>query len=503
MQIVGIKGIERQMNRSDTSLPNLGRSILANILQLILGRDVTAALIRFILLTAFIAVHWVVTIVGLRFPGEIPVFWLRNMPQFTYPLLNIASTFLNPEVLLHLLPILAGLIFGMLIAARYLSDLFELEQFSISWRYLIGALYGLSNPKLRVNTGEKAGLDAGNTITRIGGPGIVQANLGFAAVFEDIGGIPRIYGLSTDQVRTPTSSQDGPSSSPQTSYTISGFERLRDVVDLRDRIARVDHIQAETLDGVRVVAQDAQMVFRVYGGDQERSLTNPYPFTEGAIRSIVYAQPVETGQRRNPTDALKDIVRSEIRSFVQRHTLDEFLAMQPYRRLLDRETPSNESETSSDSLKGIQIPRSDLTERFHTPELHERLQEQGLELDWVGVGTWRISGLSEDEGADPTIVKTWRDSQRLVLYRSPEYVRRQANVSSRQRYNNIIREWIRSWDSGDLPETYRCYELLTTIARQLQFMDTRLESTQFDRSELDILRNHIDSLIDPQILGGA
>ncbi len=119
------------------------------------------------------------------------------------------------------------------------------------------------------------------------------------------------------------------------------------------------------------------------------------------------------------------------------------------------------------------------------------------------MGTWRISGLSEDEGADPTIVKTWRDSQRLVLYRSPEYVQRQAVLASSLRPNTIIREWIRSWDAGDLPETYRCYELLTTIARQLQFMGTRLEGAQFDRSELDILRNHIDSLIDPQILGGT
>jgi hypothetical protein len=492
------------MNRTDTGFAGAGRSIAKSLFLLVFGRDVTAALIRFILLAAIVAIHWVVTIVGLRFPGEIPIFWLRNLPQFTYPLLNIASTFLNPEVLLHLLPILTGLALGILIATRYLSDLFELDRFEIAWRYLTGAIYGLSTPRLRINSGEKETLDINNPIRRIGGPGVIQTHLGFAAVFENIEGIPSIYGLSQTPDTNRTETIDSSPATPRANYIIRGFERLRDVVDLRDRIARVNQIRAETLDGIVVVAQDAQMVFRVFGGEQERSLSNPYPFTEDAIRRIVYAHPVETSQRRTPADTLKGIVRTEIQSFVGKHTLDEFLALQPYRRLENRESQAADLELPIEGQQSIQIPRRELTERFHTDDLHDRLQDQGLELDWVGVGTWRISDHQDDEtgmSTDQTLIRTWRDSQRLQLYRSPEYIQRQQQLALQRRPNSLIREWIERWESGELPPMYRCYELLSTIAQQLQALESRFDLASTEQSDINLLRNHIESLIDHQILG--
>jgi hypothetical protein len=469
-----------------------------------LGRDVTAALIRFILLAAFIAIHWVVTIVGLRFPGEIPIFWLRNFPPFTYPILNIASTFLNPEVLLHLLPVIAGLLLGILFAARYLSDLFELEQFGIAWRYLGASIYGLTTPTLRIDRGDKESIDVNNPIKRIGGPGVIRTHLGYAAIFESIEGIPKIYGLALTPEQISELSDPSSKAKPQSSYVLRGFERLRDVVDLRDRIAKVDRIRAETHDGVEVFAQDAQMVFRVAGGDQERSLSNPYPFTQDAIRRIVYAQPVVSSRRRSPTDALKDIVIQEIRAFVGRYTLEEFMALQPYRQLEQQELLPIDLDPSPGSYQAIQIPRRELTERFHTPDLHNRLKDQGLELAWVGVGTWSISELrNELESADTanTLIQTWRDSQRLMLYRSSEYVQRQRQLALHQRPTAILQAWIDSWESGELPRAYQCYELLSTIARQLQSLENRVDSTSENSAAFNLVRQHIESLLDPGTLG--
>ena len=502
--IARIHGADRVMNRKDTGLMDLGRSILKSLILLVLGRDVTAALIRFILLAAFIAIHWVVTIVGLRFPGEIPIFWLRNLPQFTYPVLNIASTFLNPQVLLHLLPVLAGLVLGILVAARYLSDLFELERFGIAWRYLGAAIFGLTTPTLHIDRGDKETIDINNPIKRIGGPGVIRTHLGYAAIFESIEGIPKIYGLSLTPEQVSQSSDPSTTAKPQTSYILRGFERLRDVVDLRDRIAKVDRIRAETRDGVEVFAQDAQMVFRVAGGDQERSLRNPYPFTQEAIRRIVYAQPVVSTRRRSPTDALKDIVIHETRAFVGRYTLEEFMALQPYRQLEQQESLSTDVDPSPGAYQAIQIPRRELTERFHTSDLHSRLKEQGLELDWVGVGTWSISEIRDElEGADAvnTLIQTWRDSQRLVLYRSSEYVQRQRQLANHQRSNAILQAWIDSWESGELPRAYQCYELLSTIARQLQSLENRIDSSSENSAEFSLLRQHIESLLDPNTLG--
>lgn len=492
------------MDRSDVGLVELGRSIGKSLIRFLLGRDVNAALIRFIVLAGFLAMHWVVAIVGLRFPGEIPVFWLRTFPPFTYPLLNIASTFLNPEVLLHLVPVIAGLILGLLIATRYLSDLFELDQFEIAWRYLGGAIFGLSTPKLRVNHGDRDSLDPTNPIKRIGGPGMIETHLGYAAVFETIEGIPLIYGLSHTSEKGRTPSDPATKAAPRSRYTLGGFERLRDVVDLRDRITKVDEIHAETRDGVEVLAQDAQMVFRVFGGDQERSLQNPYPYTEEAIRRIVYAQPVLSTQRRSPTDALKYIVRQEIRQFVRRHTLEQFLALQPYRLLDVQKAPASEDEGPIASSQAIQIPRRELTERFHTNEVKQRLQEHGLELDWVGVGTWRISEFLEEDQAESTphtLIRTWRDSQRLMLIRSPEYLQQQQLQAFQQRPHAILQAWIDTWEIGELPGAYRCFELLSTIAHQLEALEKKLDRTSDHYANLSLLRDHIDTLLQPNILG--
>jgi len=55
---------------------------------------------------------------------------------------------------------------------------------------------------------------------------------------------------------------------------------------------KVDEIRAATRDGVLAYARDAQMLFRVYSAEKERSLKSPYPFTEESVRRLVYGQPV-------------------------------------------------------------------------------------------------------------------------------------------------------------------------------------------------------------------
>ena len=61
------------------------------------------------------------------------------------------------------------------------------------------------------------------------------------------------------------------------------------------------------------------------------------------------------------------------------------------------------------------IPRRRLTEQLHTDELRQRLQQAGLELAWVGVGTWEIAaaGRPTDSSRAHTLSSVWRDVQRL------------------------------------------------------------------------------------------
>lgn len=476
-------------------------NLLAN---LFLGSGLVSAVLRLGVALTFLAIFWVFLIVAQGFPGEVPVLWLRLLPPPLYPLLEVLTPIFTSQVIVHIIPILTGALAGLYLGALYLSDLFELESIWIGFIYLLGSVFGISYPRLRIDRSEVQQLDPANPIKRIGGPGYIKIHLGYAALFETKEGLPRVYGL-TKIAPTDQEGMQGGERGPQSTYFIEGFERLRDVVDLRDRLGKVDEIRAVTKDGVEVFARDAQMVFRVYGGGQERSLENPYPYTEDSVRRLVYGQIVDKNRSADWEESLPEIVRSEIRRFVARHSIEEFLALQP------GEIPGQggtETPVEPDGAGQFQIPRRELTEHFHTDELISRLREQGLELDWVGVGTWEvrdppISSSTGDVSPGRTLMTTWRDLQRSRLYRSPDYILRQRSRRYRERTGEVINSLILTWRQGELPRQHRCYELLVSALAQFADMKriVKLEPELALPADLNEALEHLESLIQPKVFG--
>ena len=487
-------------------LLEISRATARSAVQLILGRDLTASMIRLFLTGTFFTLFWLVLIVAFDFPGQIPFLLLQSLPPFLYPILNIVTTFLNPQVLLYLIPILFGLSIGIILSSRYLAGLFELDSLWIGIRYLLASFFGWNYPRLKIDRGDIDQLNPTNPIKRIGGPGFIQTHLGYAATSEAIDGTPMVYGLAMDEIDPARTEVD--SSTPtraRSTYFIQGFERLRGVVDLRDRLVKVDEIRAATRDGVLAYARDAQMLFRVYSAEKERSLKSPYPFTEESVRRLVYGQPVVEGKRRSPDQALAYVLRHEMIDFIARHTLEEFLALQPYRSTVKQQT---EQGTAIENFKNVHIPRRELTEHFHTEVLRERLRKQGLELVWVGVGTWEIPvSIQKDAGGQfspgYTLMTTWRDHQRVQLYRLPEYIERQRTLRNREVASELLQSWIQTWRHGDLPVEHRSYELLATIFNQLQRMEKRLEIDTGGECKPELQRalEYIKGMLEPKILG--
>jgi hypothetical protein len=487
-------------------LIELSKATSRSAVQLILGRDLTASMIRLFLTGIFFTLFWLVLIVAFDFPGQIPFLLLQSLPPILYPILNIISTFLNPHILLYLIPVLFGLSAGIILSSRYLADLFELESPWIAIQYLLASFFGLSYPRLKIDRGDVDQLNPTNPIKRIGGPGFIQTHLGFAATSEAIDGTPKVYGLTVDEIDPAQPEAD--SSTPtgeRSTYFIQGFERLREVVDLRDRLVKVEEIRAVTRDGVLAYARDAQMLFRVYSADKERSLKSPYPFTEESVRRLVYGQPVVGGKARTADQALAHVLRHEMIHFIAHHTLEEFLALQPYRSTVNQLT---EQGTADESIQHIHIPRRELTEHFHTEVLKERLRKQGIELVWVGVGTWEIPvSIQEDAGGQfgpgHTLMTTWRDHQRIQLYRSPEYLERQRSLRYREVTSELLQSWIQTWRYGELPVEHRSFELLARIYNQLHRMEKRLE-IDADREyepELQHALEYIKGVLEPKVLG--
>ncbi|MCK5053354.1 MAG: hypothetical protein KAR65_03700 [Anaerolineales bacterium] len=493
-------------NSALNRLTEVSKAAARSAVQLTLGRDLTASMIRLFLTGTVFTLFWLVLIVAFDFPGQIPFLLLQSLPPFLFPILNIISTFLNPQVLLYLIPVLFSLSIGIILSSRYLADLFELESLWIAIRYLLASFFGWNYPRLKIDRGDVNQLNPTNPINRVGGPGFIQTHLGYAATSEAIDGTPKVYGLAVDET-DPTEPEVDPSPLAQerSTYFIHGFERLREVVDLRDRLVKVDEIRAVTRDGVLAYARDAQMLFRVYSADKERSLKSPYPFTEESVRRLVYGQPVVEGKTRSPDQALAYVLRHEMIDFIAHHTLEEFLALQPFRSTVKQHT---EQGPAINGLQHIHIPRRDLTEHFHTEVLRERLRKQGLELVWVGVGTWEIPVTNQEEaggqfGPGHTLITTWRDHQRVQLYRSPEYLERQRSLRYREVTSELLQSWIQTWRYGDLPDQHRSFELLAKILKQLQRMEKRLEIDANSESEPELQHalEYIKGVLEPKVLG--
>ncbi len=493
-------------NWSSDPLDEFISSLRQTARDLLLGRDTTAAIVRFLIWGALLAFYWLALVVRFEFPGELPAAWVQDLPPAIFLLLNISATFFHPDVLLHLLPVVVGSLAGLFLGGIYISDLFELESIWTGIKYLLGALFGLSYPRLRIDRGDVDSLHSSNPIKRIGGPGYIQTHLGYAAVFEDRDGKPKVYALSS--IPKDPSSENGDSHRThrraQSTYFIEGFEQLRDVIDLRDRLAQVDQINAETRDGVPVIARDAQMLFRVYADAEERSLEDPYPYSEESLRRLVYGRAVTQKGLPTPEGVLRRILERELQSFVARYTLEDFLAMQPYGE--DANERPGRSSGAAPVEQQFQIPRRELTERFHTDELMARLKDRGLSLAWVGVGAWKIGrtdpgGKDSPTSPEQTLLETWRNYQRLQLYRSPAYLQRQRTARFEDRIIEIPRAWVQVWQSGELPREHRCFELISLLLRQFNSLK-RSGTPHADEhaQNLQRIEQHLERLVQPDIL---
>lgn len=447
------------MSSQDTAFskaPNQAR--VARTLGFFFGRGFVGQRIRMAVLLSILGLYWFVLALLADFPSLIPAELLDSVPLLLRIILDVVASFFAPPVILHLLPVALGILIGLVAAAYYLADLFELESVWIAWRYLLNALFGWNPPVLTIASSDLASLDQSNPLLRIGGPGFLNLHLGFAAVFESVEGKPKIY--------APSRKGNG-----AYRFFVQGFDRLQEVIDLRDQIRRLDQVQAVTHDGITVFARDAQLVFRAHGGD-DRSLEVPYPYDPQGILRLAYGQHVHDSGVSRWTDALPSLARRELRTFVAGRGIDDFLAIES-----GDEAHSSEAPAVSSFL----IPRKQLTQSFHTAEQAERLRELGLELSWVGVGTWevrddQISTTDAEVAAGQRILTAARDRARTRRLRSREYrssARQHARIDQSLHFLQSIVRW---WEEGELPSEYRCFEFLSQLKRRASEMTSQLES---------------------------
>ncbi len=309
------------------------------------------------------------------------VFSLHPLQTYVIPWTTavvFVKTLFAPDTLLFTLALVASYCMAKGWAATYLSDIFEFDDNRVTRKYLNQAAFGWGSAGqdvVHIRDGNVHEEYPDSTLIKIGGPGRVVVHLESAAVFEKADGTPRVVGPRNAKQR------------------IDGFERLRAVIDLRDHTESFS-VEARTRDGILLRAKDVRVLFSVARGaawnpqtwNTEEDLPRRWEYDPQAILNLVYNQKKRPWHRWMVDGRAKPALRN----FIARHTFQE---------LVSNILPTEDAE------RARFVFREEVLDVFRN-EFREQLRNGGIQLNWIGVGTWETTVQSLDERH----LQLWKDS---------------------------------------------------------------------------------------------
>lgn len=356
------------------------------------------------------------------FPNEAYFTMLDSLGPFIrgeklQPFLNDAGSFfsqliLNPTVIRHMLALYLPYWLMRRVAATYLADIFEKDE-EVALKFIKQAAFAETYNTIHIREGKVVEADKASPMIQIGGPGYVVVELDSAIVLEKPDGSARVIG--------PTSRASNDEK------FVTGFERVRQGIDLRDVIEKQD-ISTRTRDGLPVTAKDVQYSYSLYrGAAPVRSPQIPYPYDENAVLNLVYGsvRPVKLGEfptlKHDWEEPLPGKIfgqiSGEIGGFINRRGLSDFLTtvgqpeddeLQERKRESDeriraisgleeprQEQPAPTSDTVVQPVTQAEppaaasefVPRSLLTKMLYE-NFQSKAEQRGTHINWIGVGTW-------------------------------------------------------------------------------------------------------------------
>lgn len=280
---------------------------------------------------------------------------------------ELVGGMLRADLLRHVLTILLPFFMAYELAALYLADIFEPNRFSVAFRFLWQTAFSLNYPSITIENGRVSEKDQDSPMLFIGGPGNVHVNLENVAVFEKPNGQVRIIGQHTKE---------------NTPYTvIDGFERLREIIDLRNHITQTNEltIEGRTRDGIRLIAQNVRIDFSLLRDltvDPTELAINPYPYQEEAVKALVFNRYAKSSW----PSVMKGMVVRNLQEFIAEHKLSEFLAAS--------DLPEGDPKAHHLTF----IPRREISQSFIASRFSENAARLGLQLNWIDIGTWVAPG---------------------------------------------------------------------------------------------------------------
>ena len=405
------------------------------------GRRMRYILLLFIVSVFFVSLRFYPLGMWAKFIQDIFLYYLNPSFPATYvgnPLNNFAGfvyhVFTDPRIFQYVPIFLAPFFIALQCAALYLVDVFELEHISVARGFIWSVALSGSEETIRVSQGGISEEDRHSPTFLIGGPGKVIVDLDSVAMFEKPDGTPHIIG--------PTAKE------PRARATLDGFERFRQAidtrdhyVDLRDQDPKSQSVQSRSLDGIPITATDVRLMFSVYRGGVKPSTENPYPFSKESIEQMIYqATSRVTPELPSPStyefswiNRMIGLIRAELGTFMSKHKLTAYLAsigMPELEKLKRREetifeeiqkiVPPEKDVSTAKEPKGLPEfqPRYKISNLFtqFAEEFTKKAHSNGVELHWIGVGTWKTAV----EIVPEKHLEAWKLSNENLYRESPE-----------------------------------------------------------------------------------
>jgi hypothetical protein len=319
---------------------------------------------------------------------------------------------LSPRTLRYLPVFVLPFMLALQSAARYLADIFELSDVSVAREFILQVALRGGREKLHIKSGDVVEKDRNSPIFLIGGPGKVLVELDSVALFEKPDGRPHII-----------------DSTKASNNILDGFERFRGAIDLRDQFLELSErennsVKGRSLDGMEIKATDVRLLYRIHRDNFKPTFERPHPYVKEAAYHLIYNegrpvtaegtafQTTQTGRevyQRSPTGlqmgAVESLIRGELGKFMSKHKLTRYLAsygMPEYENARKREDeiieirrlvadPSDPVEPEKVSPPPEFESRAKITSLFteFTSEFRKNSKTRGVELHWIGVGTWK------------------------------------------------------------------------------------------------------------------
>ena len=366
----------------------------------------------------------------------------------------VYNAFTDPHTLQYVPIFLAPFFIALQSAAIYLADIFELENVGIARKFIWEVALTGSDETIRIKEGEISEEHRQSSTYLIGGPGKVIVDLDSVALFEKPDGTPHVIG--------PTGKEPGGRA------TLEGFERFRQAidirdhyVDLRDQDPRSQSVKSRSRDGLPITATDVRLMFSVYRGENPKKTNQyPYPFSKEAIEKIVYkAVSRVTPDQPNPSayefswvNNMIGLIRGRLGAFMSERKLSDYLAsigVPEFEKAKQGEEQIAEqirklTQQSDETIKQKEIkPPPEFTPRYKITDLFsdfaqgftQSARNGGVELHWIGVGTWK----TPVEIVPEKHLEAWKITQDNLRTGSDELLKKSENEAMLQKMESLIR----------------------------------------------------------------